>query len=402
MSNYEKYLYKLNEIWHYAAKDMMNHLNLMFYIISIKGLIDGNIVSDMIDIGDFEKIADAFKPDCSIDDINTVKNASALIEKGFGLQHGFLDIISEYNNSPDYTRIIKELISVTAELTLEDNEYQELATYILRRASNARCISVRENVLSDGVADVLKVAADVNEGDTVLDGSVGYGYGTLKYISMESNINLIGIEKNRCSAQIFALYMIISGRQFSILRDDFISMTIDIKCDRIIMDTLINGYNITDLTEHHLYLSEKWTETKSCKNYYVYCIANALEGMKDDGRTIMIVPRGFLSDKRSGIASFRKNIINRGLLKSVVALPKIHNFTSIDTALLIFEKNNREVLFMDSFSFFEKSSSHSYYFDEDGFGSIFKNEYEKEHISCKIPLDKVLETDNWNIDTFLK
>ena len=351
MSNSERilsYINKVDKVWLYAAKDMMDHIDLIFYIISLKGLIDGSIYSDLIEISDLENIAGAFKPNCSDDDIHNIANASALIEKGFGLQPGFMDIMSEYIHSSDYIRIIKDLLSVTADLDLEDNEYSELVTCILYYASKSRSYMIREKTSRDAMASTLKVAADVNDRDNVLYGAVGYGYCTLKCISGRDNINLTGIDRDIHSLQVFSLYMIICGKQFEICAGDFTSMVMDKRYDKIIMDPFVNGYNITELTKHQIYLSEKWTGTKTCKKYYIYCIANALESMKENGRIIIIVPRRFLSVKIGDIAFFRKNIIRQELLKAVVLLPKIHISNSIEAVMLIFEKNNKDVLFFES------------------------------------------------------
>ena len=78
MSNSERilsYINKVDKVWLYAAKDMMDHIDLIFYIISLKGLIDGSIYSDLIEISDLENIAGAFKQTCSDDDIHNIANA---------------------------------------------------------------------------------------------------------------------------------------------------------------------------------------------------------------------------------------------------------------------------------------------------------------------------------------
>ena len=132
-------------------------------------------------------------------------------------------------------------------------------------------------------------------------------------------------------------------------------------------------------------------------------MASALDAMKENGRVVLIVPQGILFKQTKALSTFRRNLVKKGLLKAVVALPPVYNSTLINTAMLIFEHNNKDVLFVDGTPLIKRERRNDAYITPDDQKILYEILEKKKtvvDISFKVSNTEVIETGDWSISRY--
>ena len=134
-------------------------------------------------------------------------------------------------------------------------------------------------------------------------------------------------------------------------------------------------------------------------------MATAIDSLSENGRFVVIVPPNFLFKQTKSLSTFRDKIVKKGLLKAVVTLPAVHNSSSIKSTMLIIEHGNKDVLFVDATSLFQRERRNDAYISDDNkniLKDILDNKKAVKGISFLVPDAKVLEVGDWTLGMYLE
>ncbi|WP_192072960.1 N-6 DNA methylase [Pantoea agglomerans] len=137
-------------------------------------------------------------------------------------------------------------------------------------------------------------------------------------------------------------------------------------------------------------------------------ILHMIASMKDKtGRMALVAPHGVLF-RGASEALIRENLIKENLLDAVIGLPeRLFLSTNIPTVILIFKKNRNDsnVLFIDSTMFFLKSKGRNYLTVEniEQISGIYHKRHDVENISRVVSFSEIKGNDyNLNITRYVK
>lgn len=120
-------------------------------------------------------------------DIDIIRNASRVLEETYHAKEGlFTDVLSTYRSEEEsWKKAFLDIVAATAEIEIDEDGYAPYVQQILYYASKDGRDKA-EKISSNAVADLLSIGADIKDGDTVLDGAIGYGYSAMKCIQGNS------------------------------------------------------------------------------------------------------------------------------------------------------------------------------------------------------------------------
>ena len=135
------------------------------------------------------------------------------------------DVLSPFRSEEEaWKKAFLGVVSATADIVVDEEGYYPYATQLINMASKDARRNTAEKVSSNAVADLLSIAANVQDGEKVLDGTIGYGYSAIKAVRGKNNVTLYGVDINTDSIQVATLYMILSGVRFDVMQEDFTAM----------------------------------------------------------------------------------------------------------------------------------------------------------------------------------
>ena len=231
------------------------------------------------------------------------------------------------------------------------------------------------------VCNIANYVLDINKNDRILD--IGSAYGNY-LVSVTNSCEygfLEGIELDNNRALISKIRLCALGTDFNIINDDMFKVQLDKKYDKILCNYPLGmRYQRIDIEE---YLnSQKWDKYKwdkiSNNSIDWMFIHYMLERLNDNGKCIAIVHGGPLfkvSDEQ-----YRRDIINNGLLESVIKLPNVFNYTNIEQYMLVFSKNNKNVSFYDLADQVEKERGKITFVDMQEIINILNNNNSKYYV----------------------
>ena len=402
----EKYIWDIANIWHNAGMDGTQYVGSTLFIMCLKKMVEENACTNpdyMPSIVELTKVL--YRP-VSTEDIEVIRRASEILEETYHVKRGLLtDVLSSFRSEEEaWKKAFLGVVSATADIVADEDGYYPFATQLINIASKDARRNTAEKISSNAVADLLSIAANVQEGETVLDGTIGYGYSAINCIRGKKDVTIYGVDINTDSIQVATLYMILCGVHFDIMQEDFTAMDSAYVADKVVMDIPFGMRAMNELAGYQLHRANKWMESDSCKEMECLFMASALDAMEDKGRFVVIVPQGILFKQTKALSTFRKNLVKEGLLKAVVSLPPVYNSTMINTAMLVFEHNNEDVLFVDAATLVQRERRNDAYITEENKGrlrAILEEKKVVEGISFRIPNAKVLETGDWSISKYI-
>lgn len=402
----EKYIWDIANIWHNAGMDGTQYVGSTLFIMCLKKMVEENACTNpnyMPSIVELTKVL--YRP-VSTEDIEVIRRASEILEETYHVKRGLLtDVLSSFRSEEEaWKKAFLGVVSATADIVADEDGYYPFATQLINIASKDARRNTAEKISSNAVADLLSIAANVQEGETVLDGTIGYGYSAINCIRGKKDVTLYGVDINTDSIQVATLYMILCGVHFDVMQEDFTAMDSAYVADKVVMDIPFGMRAMNELAGYQLHRAKKWMESDSCKEMECLFMASALDAMEDKGRFVVIVPQGILFKQTKALSTFRKNLVKEGLLKAVVSLPPVYNSTMINTAMLVFEHNNEDVLFVDAATLVQRERRNDAYITEENKGrlrDILEEKKVVEGISFRIPNAKVLETGDWSISKYI-
>ena len=402
----EKYIWDITSIWHNAGMDGTRYVASTLYIMCLKKMVEENACKNpdyMPSIVELTKVL--YRP-VSTEDIDVIKRASEILEETYHVKKGLLtDVLSSFRSEEEaWKKAFLGVVSATADIVVDEDGYYPYATQLISMASKNGGKISSEYISSNAVADLLSIAANVQDGETVLDGTIGYGYSAINTVRGKENVTLYGVDINTDSIQVATLYMILSGICFDVMQEDFTAMDSAYAADKVVMDIPFGMRPMSELAGYQLHRVKKWMDSDSCKEMECLFMASALDAMKDNGRVVLIVPQGILFKQTKALSTFRRNLVKEGLLKAVVSLPPVYNSTMINTAMIILEQNNKDVLFVDGTSLVQRERRNDAYITEENkkkLSEILEGKKVVEGISFTVPNAEVIETGDWSISKYI-
>lgn len=402
----EKYIWDIANIWHNAGMDGTQYVGSTLFIMCLKKMVEENACTNLNYMPSIVELTKVLYRPVSTEDIEVIRRASEILEETYHVKRGLLtDVLSSFRSEEEaWKKAFLGVVSATADIVADEDGYYPFATQLINIASKDARRNTAEKISSNAVADLLSIAANVQEGETVLDGTIGYGYSAINCIRGKKDVTLYGVDINTDSIQVATLYMILCGVHFDVMQEDFTAMDSAYVADKVVMDIPFGMRAMNELAGYQLHRAKKWMESDSCKEMECLFMASALDAMEDKGRFVVIVPQGILFKQTKALSTFRKNLVKEGLLKAVVSLPPVYNSTMINTAMLVFEHNNEDVLFVDAATLVQRERRNDAYITEENKGrlrDILEEKKVVEGISFRIPNAKVLETGDWSISKYI-
>lgn len=402
----DKYILNIANIWHNAGLEGTQYVGSTLYIMCLKKMVEENACKNpdfMQSIIELTKVL--YRP-VSTEDIEVIRKASEILEETYQVKRGLLaDVLSSFRSEEEaWKKAFLGVVSATADVVVDEEGYYPYATQLINMASKDVRRYTSEKVSSNAVADLLSIAANVQDGETVLDGTIGYGYSAISAVRGKKDVTLYGVDINSDSIQVATLYLILSGVRFDVMLEDFTTMNLPFVADKVVMDFPFGMRSMNELAGYQLHRVRKWMNTDSCKEMECLFMASALDAMKDDGRVVLIVPLSILFRQTKAVSTFRKNLVKEGMLKAVVALPPVYNSTMLNSAMLVLEQNNKDVLFVDGSSLVQRERRNDAYITEENkkkLSEILEGKKVVEGISFTVPNSEVIETGDWSISKYI-
>lgn len=400
--NIEKYLRDTTNIWRKYGFDSTQYTRCMLYIMCLKKMIEENACLNPNYMGNIIELTRVLYRPISPDDIEVLRKSTDIVEETYGIKRGLLtDVLNPLRHQEEsWKKAFLEIINATSEIEANESDY---CLYALQLIYNAGKGGIRngDRVSSSAVAELLSVAANVKEGESVLDGTIGYGYSAMKCIEGKKNISLYGVEINTDSIQVITLLMILkSDVTFEVIQEDFTAMMSFCDIDKVVMDMPFGMKTTNELVGYQWDKARRWMDSDTCKEMECLFMAGALDALNEKGRFVTIVPQGILFRQTKALSTFRCNLIKQGMLKAVVSLPSVYNSTSMNTTMLVFERNNNDVLFVDASSLISRERRNDAVItaeNKEKLRDILENKKEVKGISFLVPNTIVLEVGDWSI-----
>lgn len=406
IKNIEKYILNITNTWYNAGMDGTQYVGSTLYIMCLKKMVEENACTNLDYMSSIVELTKVLYRPVSVEDIEVIRRASDILEETYKVKRGLLsNILSSFRSEEDaWKKAFLRVVSATADIVVDEEGYYPYATQLINMASKNVGKFSNAYVSSNAVADLLSIAANVQDGETVLDGTIGYGYSAINAIKEKNDVTLYGVDINTDAIQVATLYMILTGAHFDVMQEDFTAMDSLYTADKVVMDIPFGMRPMNELTGYQLCRVKKWMDTDSCKEMECLFMASALDAMKDDGRVVLIVPQGILFKQTKALSTFRRNLVKEGLLKAVVSLPPVYNSTMINTAMIILEQNNKDVLFVDGTSLVQRERRNDAYITEENkkkLSEILEGKKVVEGISFTVPNAEVIETGDWSISKYI-
>lgn len=400
----EKFNWDIANRWRGAGMFGAQYIGSTLYVMCLKQMIETNACMNPKRMPAIVELTKVLYRPVSTEDIEIIRNASEILEETYNVRRGLLSgVLASFRSEEDaWKRAFLDIVSMIADIVVDEEGYYPYAKQLICDSSKDRTIS--ERVSSNAVADLLSIAANVQDGETVLDGTIGYGYSAINCIKGRKDVTLYGVDINIDSIQVATLFMILCGVKFDARQEDFTMMESEVKVDKVVMDIPFGMRTMNELTGYQWHRTKKWMDADSCREMECLFMASALDAMKANGRVVLIVPQGILFKQTKALSTFRRNLVKEGLLKAVVSLPAVYNSTMISTAMLVLEHNNEDVLFVDASKLVRRERRNDAYItqeDKDKLHDILEGKKAVDGISFITPNAEVLETGDWSISKYM-
>ena len=242
----------------------------------------------------------------------------------------------------------------------------------------------------------------VKEGETFLDFASGTGTTTMLSVGAQE-CNIINADINRESLSIAAMLYIMNGyKHIKMTCEDVLSNPdIEWEADKIFVDSPI-GMKVSNLR----YGAGLIDST-------ILSIYKALECLNENGLAVVTVPSGFLFGTAKMQITVKRELVNKGYLQAVIALPINWFGTGVTINILVLSKQKKsdKVLFLNAHSavfakYVQKANGKTASIIKEGLDKIldiFQNNLEVEGFSSNAAL-KTIESKDYDLmpTTYIK
>lgn len=345
----EEKIWKIFDAWRMAGIPPYEAVRNILYVLTLKRILDERIT---VDTEDVQKIMDlqrsfyAFRE--GFDEDILFNESGKLIEARYNLPKGlFSKFFMNANAGISWKEAFINSLKRVSEMQIaEDEMYSLLAERLIVKGFQAQGSQTGQFLSSNPVADLLKMILEVEDKDAFCDGTIGSGISAIRCVE-GTEASIWGMDLNVETLQIAAMHTIISRKNnFELKIGDF-TLESDIrKFDKIAMDIPF-GIKIGDAVGEQLRLAKKWIGVEQCRELDVLFVAKTLEVLKDEGRAAIIVPNSLLFRMNKAGKSLREKLIEISMLNSVISLPPVHYGTGVKCSIIVLEKTEGEILFVD-------------------------------------------------------
>ena len=197
---------------------------------------------------------------------------------------------------------------------------------------------------SDNIIELITKLTDISRYETILDLCSGKGTFLNKCSEINPKAILTGFEINQIANVIAKMRLFINGVDLVLYRENILEISLNKQYDLVFSDypwSLRTSKDVVD--DKDMIVTYERNRMKADWNF----IFKAINAMKDNGKSIVIVPQGALFstlDKNS-----RKQVIDNELLEQVIKLPAgTYPGTGVQYSIVIFSYGNKTVRMVDA------------------------------------------------------
>lgn len=198
------------------------------------------------------------------------------------------------------------------------------------------------------ICSIVNNLLDISSNDNVLDIGSSYGNYLVNVNSCCDYNKLNGIEINHSLGLISKIRLITLTPCFNIEIKDIFRTNLTEKYDKIFcnypLGYRVEKYQLDYIREIMNDMKFNWNKIGNSSFDWVF-IDIMLTMLKNDGIGAAVMTAGSLFKISDEI--YRKDLIDSGIISSVIKLPVLTKYTSIDQYLVIFSNNNNKVKFVD-------------------------------------------------------
>ena len=346
----EEKLWKIIDGWRANGVTISDAVRSVLYLLTLKKIFKESMsnVAEKDSQIVINHLSPIFYEAKEKDYTDLVTKSGELIEKRYGLQPGFFgSFFANVSNFESWKTTLNASIQKIKEIPDdEDAILSAVLTLIMTRGLQPETYRTAPLISNTSLAEVLNVVLNVQNGDSFMDGTIGCGISALRCVK-GTDASIDGMDINVSVLQIATLYMILSGRKkFELKVGDFTLAKSTKKYDKIAMDIPF-AIKTGEYIGEQIAISNKWLDGAQGRDLDILLVGKALEVLNENGRAAIVVPNSFLS--RSGKASriLREKILEKRMLKAVINLPALHFETGARSSVLLLEKNDDKILFID-------------------------------------------------------
>lgn len=230
--------------------------------------------------------------------------------------------------------------------TLQILDHEELLNLFDFSTENYK-FARRENwSTSKQLSDTFLECVDLKKATNVLDLCSGEGYLLGRCEAVNHNLQLTGYEIYPLASLVCRMRLYIHKTNHRIYKANVLQTKITDKYD-IVFSDYPWGIRITDIPieDDNMVVPYKKNSVKADWNF----ILKAVNATKETGKTVTTAPLGVLWSTTRIDTEIRKEIIDKGLLESIIIMPAgTYQSSAIAYCLMIFSRNNSKVKYIDA------------------------------------------------------
>lgn len=252
------------------------------------------------------------------------------------------DILAEiikvgvFNHRIELNHINKSIAQLDYATQIQLFDYEDLGAKAIGPLGNW---STSKNIIN-----LITNLIDIKSYNSILDLCSGKGAFLAECAGINHDASLTGLEINQIAIVISKMRLIISNATFTIYRENILQTSLDTKYDLVFSDfpwSLRTSKDVVD--DKKMIVEYRRNRMKADWNF----VFKAINSMKKGGKAIVIVPQGALFNTPD--INSRRQVINKGLLKTIIKLPSgTYPKSSVVYSILIFSYGNKSIKMVDA------------------------------------------------------
>ncbi len=323
------------------------------------------------------------------------------IEKQCGCTEGLLSNINAPYRSQEegWMHTFANILETIATHLFDKEGTKNLAYQLMKTVCDGS--HAKSMVTNTIIAELESAVADIKDGEEVCDGTVGLGY-SLGVCADNKKCQLTINDIDDRNVRDAALYLnLIGDYELEARVGDFTIRKSEKKFDKVVMNIPF-GTKVKELNGHQVDILIKYMNTDYCKDGDVLFTAAGLDALKDKGRLVLVVPQSFLF-KQGLNAVCRERLRSLNLLRAVIDLPAGLDNTRVKTSMLVFEKGNDDVIYVDASKLINRgrrSEASITLENKRLLTDIINEKKEVEGISHKVSIGEIKEIGDWSYSRY--
>ncbi len=199
---------------------------------------------------------------------------------------------------------------------------------------------------SKQISEVILDYVDVNKAESILDLCSGEGYLLSKCVDINPNLKVTGYEIYTGASLISKMRLYLHQANYYIYNADILQTKLNDKYDVVFADyPWAIHLNEEPVNDSNMIVSYNKKLMRSDWNFML----KAINAIKETGKAIALAPLGILWSTNNADETTRKEIIDKGLLESIMIMPAgTYQGTMVSYCLMVFSYHNSEVKFIDA------------------------------------------------------